>query len=159
MAEATPEEQLAFGLSLVDLAHRWRKVVDEELRPLGFSQATWRTLFFVGRAGGEIGQKDLAVDIGIEGPSLVHLLDSLEDAGLIVREVSSTDRRAKAVKLTGAGKAEKQEIEAILDQVRSKLLEGLDKDQLAACMGIFEQIKDNAISHEDLIPEKKAVAS
>ena len=77
MAETTTAAQLAFGLSLVDLAHRWRKVVDEELRPLGFSQATWRTLFYVGRAGGEIGQKDLAIDIGIEGPSRVHLLDSL----------------------------------------------------------------------------------
>ncbi len=159
MAKATPEEQLAFGLSLVDLAHRWRKAVDEELRPLGFSQSTWRTLFYVSRAGGEIGQKDLAINIGIEGPSLVHLLDSLEDAGMIVREISSSDRRAKAVKLTGAVRSEMMEIEAILDRVRSTLLDGLDKDQLAACATIFERIKENAIAHEEPKTHKKAAAS
>ena len=148
MAKATPEEQLSFGLSLVELAHRWRRLIDDELRPLGFSQATWRTLFFVGRAGGQIGQKDLAVDIGIEGPSLVHLLDSLEDAGLIRREVSEADRRAKLVNLTSMGKTEMQKIETVLDAVRASLLQDLDNDQLELCIKIFDRIKTNAVIHE-----------
>ncbi len=148
MAKATPEEQLSFGLSLVDLAHRWRRVIDGELRPLGFSQATWRTLFFVSRAGGQIRQKDLAVDIGIEGPSLVHLLDSLEDSGLIRREVSEADRRAKLVNLTNTGKTEMRRIETILNSVRGSLLQDLDKDQLSKCTKIFDVIKTNALARE-----------
>ena len=148
MAKATPEDQLAFGLSLVDLAHRWRRVIDDELRPLGFSQATWRTLFFVGRAGGQVGQKDLAVDIGIEGPSLVHLLDTLEESGLIRREVSEVDRRAKLVSLTNMGKTKMQQIETGLDAVRASLLQDLDKDELALCIKIFDRIKTNALIHD-----------
>ena len=152
MAKATLEEQLSFGLSLVDLAHRWRRVIDGELRPLGFSQATWRTLFFVSRAGGQIGQKDLAVDIGIEGPSLVHLLDSLEDLGLICREVSEADRRAKLVNLTNTGKTEMRRIGTILNAVRGSLLQDLDRDQLSKCTKIFDLIKTNAAAHEEQMP-------
>ena len=148
MAKATPEDKLAFGLSLVDLAHRWRRVIDDELRPLRFSQATWRTLFFVGRAGGQVGQKDLAVDIGIEGPSLVHLLDTLEESGLIRREVSEVDRRAKLVSLTSMGKTQMQQIESGLDAVRASLLRNLDKDELALCIKIFDSIKTNALVYE-----------
>ena len=148
MAKATPEDQLTFGLSLLDLAHRWRRVIDDELRPLQFSQATWRTLFFVGRAGGQIGQKDLAVNIGIEGPSLVHLLDTLEGSGLIRREVSRADRRAKLVSLTSVGKTKMQQIETGLDAVRASLLQDLDKDELALCIKIFDRIKTNALIHD-----------
>ncbi|MDG2034197.1 MAG: MarR family transcriptional regulator [Rhodospirillales bacterium] len=155
MAKSMPEEQLSFDLSLVNLAHRWRLVIDDELRPLGFSQATWRTLFFVSRAGGQVRQKDLAVDIGIEGPSLVHLLDSLEDAGLIRRAVSAVDRRVKLVNLTSTGNAEMRRIETVLDAVRASLLQGLDKDQLALSIKIFDRIKTNAAVHE----EQAAVAA
>lgn len=146
MGEAQPLEQMAFELGLVDLAHRWRRVVDDRLRPLGLSQATWRTLYFVSQAGDEIFQKDLAFAIGIEGPSLVHLLDSLEKIGLIERQVSTTDRRAKAVQLTQAGKTRVIEIRNILEQVRGTLLRDLSKDQLDICLGVFDIIKSSAES-------------
>ncbi len=67
-----------FGPSLLELSNRWRRAIDAELRPLGLSQATWRTLVFVSRSGTGYLQKDLACRLGIEGPSLVPLLDALE---------------------------------------------------------------------------------
>ncbi len=135
---------LSFELSLVELAHKWRRVVDDELRPFGLSQATWRTLYFISRTGGEIPQKDLAFAIGIEGPSLVHLLDQLEGAGLIERRVSSADRRAKSVHLLDQGTAQVGIIQDILSQVRHRLLDDIDPAQLESCREVFAQILDNA---------------
>ena len=94
----------AFGLELVEMAHKWRRLLDTRLRPEGLSQATWRTLFFVSRATNGIQQKDLAVAIGIEGPSLVRLLDRLESEGLLERQISPEDRRGKIVDLTELGR-------------------------------------------------------
>ncbi len=135
---------LAFELSLVELAHKWRRVVDDELRPFGLSQATWRTLYFISRTGGEIPQKDLAFAIGIEGPSLVHLLDQLEGAGLIERRVSSTDRRAKSVHLLDKGSEQVALIQDVLSEVRHRLLDAIDPAQLESCRQVFVQILDNA---------------
>lgn len=48
-------------------------------------------------------QKDLAASIGIEGPSLVRLIDTLVIKGLIQRSEDGTDRRAKQLCLTPEG--------------------------------------------------------
>jgi MarR family transcriptional regulator for hemolysin len=135
---------LSFELLLIELAHKWRRVVDDELRPFGLSQATWRTLYFISRTGGEISQKDLAFAIGIEGPSLVHLLDQLENVRLIERRVSRTDRRAKSVHLLDKGSTQVEIIQDVLSQVRHRLLDDIDPAQLESCSEVFAQILDNA---------------
>ena len=49
-------------------------------------------------------QKELATALSIEGPSLVRLLDNLERRGLIERREDETDRRARGIYLTRAGR-------------------------------------------------------
>jgi len=132
-----------FGLKLVAMAHRWRRVLDERLRPTGLSQAQWRTLLNVGRKGGML-QKDLAVALGIEGPSLVRLLDRLEADGLIERRAAATDRRGKTVHLTPEGQARERALARIADEVRVQLLEGTSDAELVKCMEVFERIGANA---------------
>ena len=134
----------AFGLELVEMAHKWRRLLDTRLRPEGLSQATWRTLFFVSRATNGIQQKDLAVAIGIEGPSLVRLLDRLESEGLLERQISPEDRRGKIVDLTELGENRVLEIQGVAEGVRLELLDGITADRLATCLHVFECIKRNA---------------
>ena len=133
-----------YGLALVDIAHKWRRAIDDEMRPLGLSQATWRTLYFVDRAQTGILQKDLAFDIGIEGPSLVRLLDGLEADGLIERRVPATDRRAKTVHLTTDGRKILTKIQDVADRMRVKMLNGIPEDDLIACLAVFDKIRANA---------------
>ncbi|UPG70899.1 hypothetical protein MVG78_09605 [Roseomonas gilardii subsp. gilardii] len=60
------------------------------MRRLGLSDGTWRPLLYLGRMGGGIRQTDLAGALGIEGASLVRLLDALERgaccAGIPIRK-------------------------------------------------------------------------
>lgn len=133
-----------FGLLLADMAHKWRRVLDQRLKPKGQSQATWRTIYFVQLAGTGILQKDLAIAIGIEGPSLVRLLDSLEDDGLLVRRPSPNDRRGKIILLTPKGESKYQEFRDIADNVRKELLHGISGSKLSACLDVLTQIGGNA---------------
>lgn len=132
-----------FGPSLLELSNRWRRAIDGELRPLGLSQATWRTLVFVSRAGNGYLQKDLAYRLGIEGPSLVPLLDALEEGGLIERRVAPSDRRGKTIHLTEPGKKTIRRIQIIADQVQKSLLKGISAEEIRSCMGIFDTIRAN----------------
>ena len=50
------------------------QAVDAELQAFGLTDATWRPLAYVGRLGGGVRQKELAIALAIEGPSLVRLL-------------------------------------------------------------------------------------
>jgi MarR family transcriptional regulator for hemolysin len=141
-----------FGLRLVQMAHRWRRVLDESLRPTGLSQSTWRTLFHLAHMGDGILQKDLAIAIGIEGPSLVRLLDNLEKEGLIERRAAANDRRGKTLHLTALGRARHREVMAIADEVRAQLLEGNSEADIRTCLAVFDRLRANA---ESRIEENK----
>jgi MarR family transcriptional regulator for hemolysin len=96
---------LHFGFRISLIARRLRQAVDVELRAYGLTEATWRPLVYVARLGAGVRQKELAVALGIEGPSLVRLLDGLERRGLIERRADGTDRRARGIHLTADGRA------------------------------------------------------
>ncbi|NQV54861.1 MAG: MarR family transcriptional regulator [Rhodospirillales bacterium] len=153
--QAQIQAETGFGQSLMELSHRWRRAVDAELRPLGLSQATWRTLVFVARTGDDLLQKDLANILGIEGPSLVPLLDTLESGGLIERQVSKTDRRAKTIHLTNAGEQTIANIRAVAEKVGKSILDGVSPQELDNCLAVFNAIRSNMEDLDTQRPEKK----
>ena len=93
---------LMYRLGLV--TRHWRQVLDTEFQSTGLTDATWRPLFHLDLLGDGTRQKDLAAAVGIEGPSLVRLLDTLVAKRLIERLEDATDRRAKLLRLTPEGR-------------------------------------------------------
>src|ERR1700682_4262786 len=82
-----------FGLLLHGTARAWRLKLDERLKPMGLSQAKWRTLLHLSVAPGPLTQAEIAARLGIEEPTLVTLLHRLENGGLVTRRRSPHDRR------------------------------------------------------------------
>ena len=95
----------AYTHALLLAGRQWRRAADAEVERHGISDATALPLVLIGRMAGEPRQNALAEAVGIEGPSLVRLLDQLEKAGLVVRKEDPTDRRAKVLSLTPAGRS------------------------------------------------------
>lgn len=115
---------------LAHLVRRWRQVLDSEFQAVGLTDATWRPLLHLHFLGNGIRQKDLAASVGIEGPSLVRLLDTLVAKGLIERTEDSTDRRAKLLSLTPEGRLAVDRIRETVTTVENKLLEPVSDDQI-----------------------------
>jgi MarR family transcriptional regulator for hemolysin len=116
---------------LTYLTRRWRKVLDTEFQSSDLTDATWRPLLHLHILGEDIRQKDLAASLGIEGPSLVRLIDSLITKGLIERSEDASDRRAKLLRLTPEGLK-------LVDRIR-KTVTGLED-------GIFCTFNDNELA-------------
>ena len=84
-------------------AHDWRTAMDRRLRPMGLSRATWMLLFYVRKFVGP-NQTELAEHLGLEGASVVRLVDRLEHEGLVERR-GGADRRVKTIHFTEKGEA------------------------------------------------------
>jgi len=95
--EGAPE---SIPLALNDVARGWRSRLDERLRPLGLSCAMWAVIRRLANGTSPLTQRELAEAVGIEGPTLVRLLDRLELAGMARRVPDPEDRRIKRVELT-----------------------------------------------------------
>ena len=113
-------DNLLFRLAY--LTRRWRKVLDAEFQSSGLTDATWRPLLHLNILGNGVRQKDLAASVGIEGPSLVRLIDTLVVKGLIQRSEDSTDRRAKLLCLTPEGQLIVARIKEIVAPLENELL-------------------------------------
>lgn len=139
-AAAMSDVRDGFAIELARLARWWRARLDEKLRPTGLTQAKWVALFHLLHGGDGINQKDLAIHIGIEAPTLVRLLDSLEERGLIERQPDTTDRRAKTIHLTDAGALVLADLQDLAKELRIELLAGVSDSDLRACIRVFDTI-------------------
>ncbi len=139
-----------FGFRSAHITRRLRQMVDAELRSSGLTEATWRPLVYLGRHGEGIRQKDLAQALGIEGPSLVRLLDNLERRGLIERREDEADRRARAIYLTSQGRDLQKWVFKVSETIQQRLLAAVGPADLEACDRAFRAIEamlDQPIAH------------
>jgi MarR family transcriptional regulator for hemolysin len=139
---AVVREQL--GAALAEAARAWRARLDERLRPLGLSQARWIILLQLSRHGDGVAQKTLAERVGIEGPTLVRLLDRMTEDGWLERRESEADRRCKTVHMTDKARDVIEEIRKVATALRTELLAGTKPEELETMLRILQQIKEKA---------------
>jgi MarR family transcriptional regulator for hemolysin len=135
------ETKAEFALELGRVSRRWRARLDERLKHTGLTQARWIALLHLSRSG-PLAQCELAERIGIEGPTLVRVLDNLEEQGLIKRRPSSDDRRVKQLCLTDAAGPILTEITRICDDLRQELLADLPAKDIAVARKVMRAIAD-----------------
>lgn len=129
-----------FGMLFVMVARHWRSALDASLADLGLSDATWSPLLHIGRSGGGLSQKELAARVGIDGSSLVRLLDILTTKGLIERRQDPGDRRANLLFLTPAGREAMAEIQGLLNEIEARMLADLDDAEMEAMTKALERL-------------------
>ena len=135
-----PTKHIDFGFRVARISRRLRQAVDAELRAYGLTDATWRPLAYVGKLGGGVRQKELAMALSIEGPTLVRLLDNLERRGLIERREDETDRRARGIYLTRAGRDLAVRVAKVGAEVQARALAKVAPADLEICQAVFDKI-------------------
>ena len=134
----------AFGLLLHGTARAWRVKLDERLKPMGLSQAKWRTLLHLSVAQNALTQAEIAARLGIEEPSLVTLLHRLENEGWVIRKSSAHDRRCKTVHLGRRAQRVIAQINAAAFKLRHELLDEIPASELRTCVRVLDRIRQKA---------------
>ncbi|MDO9623513.1 MarR family transcriptional regulator [Pseudomonas sp.] len=132
-----------FAMQLAQLSRSWRAELDRRLVGLGLSQARWLVLLHLSRFAELPTQRELAQSVGVEGPTLARLLDSLEAQGLVTRQAVPEDRRAKKIALSPPAQPLIEKIEAISTQLRKELFAGIDEEELRRCQQVHARILGN----------------
>lgn len=123
------------------LTRNWRKVLDADFENSGLTEATWRPLLHLSHLGDGIRQKDLAASVGIEGPSMVRLVETLIAKGLVHRAEDSTDRRAKLLSLTADGHSMVRCIRETVHFREEQLLNNFSEGELEQLIGLVERLE------------------
>lgn len=133
-----------FPFAVARVTRRWRKLLDERLKDLGVTQTRWTTMVYLQQGGEGLTQRELASLMAIENPTLVRLLDSLEQQDLIERRACPNDRRARRLHLTDGGRDFMEVLTARADELRDGMLDGVSDDDIEVALKVFHKIMDNA---------------
>ncbi|OOL18154.1 transcriptional regulator [Ochrobactrum sp. P6BS-III] len=143
---SSPRSQ--FGIRFSLLARRWRRALDARLAEAGLSDATWVPLIHLQATGGGVTQKELAALVGIDGSSLVRLLDILSRQELVERRVDENDNRARLIFLTPKGEQRVTEIRRELAKGEEDMLADISDADLAAMLDHFDSIEQRLAANQ-----------
>lgn len=134
--------RVAFIDELTKVSRKLRTAFDAKVKANGLTMARARTLLRLLRKDC-MTQTELAVELEIEGPTLVPLLDNLETQGLIERRPVEGDRRAKHIALTSDGRIQASLVSRLADDVREIVLADVTEDDLQAAIRVFHAMSRN----------------
>ena len=137
------ELQRALGHMIGDVSRAWRYEINQRLKPFGLNQSMQQVLMQLHRNPDGLVQCELARKLGIEGPTLVRLLDQLEKRELIRRATAPDDKRMKKCVLTPKAVREIGRIEGVMTDLRSVLMQGLAPDELNTALKIMQRMHCN----------------
>ena len=130
-----------FSSALHNASRAWRQALDRRLKYLGVSQASWMTIAVAAKALAPLSQSELADRLGVEGATMVAMVDRLVKAGLVIRELSTTDRRVKRVALTQAGNLMYDKVRTEAAAFRKELLANMDPKALLTATELLEGLQ------------------
>jgi MarR family transcriptional regulator for hemolysin len=136
-----PDENL--GWLLATVSHRYTAALTARLEAVS---VTPRAHCLLATAlQGEFTQTALAQAIGLDKTTMVVTIDALERAGLVERRTSSTDRRARVIAVTEAGRRKVEEGEAIVAEVQADVLGSLPPAQRDGLMGALRSLAEDRL--------------
>jgi DNA-binding MarR family transcriptional regulator len=86
---------------------------------------------------------DLAENLNIEAPSVTRKVQQLEQAGFIVRQQDSKDKRAYDLRVTKQGQAVAEKIRSAQRQIMTNALDSWTVDQRTTLVSLFERFSQD----------------
>jgi DNA-binding MarR family transcriptional regulator len=132
-------ENIGFHIRIVQM-----RVFREFYRTFEGSGVTpgMHTVLAIIRDNPGIRQRTLAELLMVREPNMTRMIQGLQGADLIAREVDKTDRRAFHLILTDKGRALMDGVQARMDSFEEKLLGGMDSKERKALRDYLERILD-----------------
>lgn len=87
-------------------------------------------------------QAEVAERIGVQGPTIVKLVDALEKQGMVSRRAEPGDRRAKRLHIEPAGMKARDELDAVASKFRDEVFDGFTDAELKSVSDLLKRISD-----------------
>lgn len=153
----SPEEEAY--LNLLRTRERLVEPFDALFRREGLSEAKYNALRILrGRGGPGVPSQQIAGDMVTRQPDITRLIDRLEADGFVERDRDPDDRRRVIVRLTGAGRAKVDALDAPLRDLHRRQFAGLSGDDLHELNRLLVAARESAAAADEHEPSNNGSA-
>jgi DNA-binding MarR family transcriptional regulator len=131
--EAEPQRHVGYLIRRAQQRHvaAWTRIASSEISSVQY------TILVVLDARGEASQRELCDEADLDRSTIADLVARMERKGLIARRRDPQDARRNTVTLTDAGRAERERLRPLVDQVQEALVGSMSlKDRRALRAGL-----------------------
>lgn len=117
-----------------------RMAIDRRLKYLGLSQASWVAVAAIAGAPAPLSQSELAQILGVEGATIVTMVDRLVKTGLVQRIATLADRRKKLLVVTAQGKELYEKVRSEADALGMEILNKVAEQDMLVTMRVLAEV-------------------
>jgi MarR family transcriptional regulator, transcriptional regulator for hemolysin len=131
------------GFVVNNTAKAFQKALDLELRKnVGVTLSQWRVVASLVQQPG-LTQKEIADKVGVEGATLVPIIDKMEKEGLLKRKTDSKDRRVNRIYLTPKADSLWNSMIECAIHIRKVSTKDISEDELETTLETLHKISKN----------------
>jgi MarR family transcriptional regulator, transcriptional regulator for hemolysin len=140
----------SMGFVVNTTAKAFQRSFDIELRKnVGVTLGQWRVVGALVLQPG-LTQKEIADKVGIEGATLVPILDKMEKEGLLKRRLDSNDRRVNRIYLTPKSDSLWESMTECALKIRKSSIKNIPEGDVQTTLETLRKISDNLTVFSEL---------
>ena len=145
----------SIGFVIYSASKMMQKAFDLELRnKTGINLVQSKVIFALNMQSGPT-QRELADKIGVESPTLVPIIDKMEQDGYVKRKNDSKDRRIKRIYATAKADSMWDSMMECAVQIRKTSAHDLSEHEIKSAMGVVKKMTENlAVYLGDSVTDK-----
>jgi len=133
---------MPIGRRLASTAKEVGRAFGEALAAAGGSEHVWLILLVL-KTRENANQRALAAAVGIQGATLTHHLNAMEEGGLVTRRRDPRNRRIHVVELTQDGEAAFLRMRSAAVEFDKRLRGDLSDDELERVAAVLDRLRAN----------------
>ena len=138
------------GFIVNKAAKAFVKALDSELREkVGVTVGQWKVMVMLVNQDG-LTQKETAERLGLEGPTLIPIIDKMEQDDLVVRKVDPSDRRNNRIYRTEKANELWKEMVKCATKVRQVSLKDIPEENINITKNVLENLYQNLRNQFDV---------
>ena len=135
------------GLEIRKLDHMLSRNLTANVKASGIDEITlmhgWIIRYLYENRNEEVFQKDIEKNFSVGRSTVTNIIKLMEKRGYLCREAVEKDARLKRVLLTEKGIHTHEAIEALIDRMNERTLEGISDEELEVFDRVVERLKEN----------------
>ena len=142
-------EQYLIGPKIKHISEEIDRRINAQNRPYRLTMAQARIVMYLSeQEGHEARQNDLLKLLGVAHSTLISIISSMKQKGMVEVKDDPRDRRGNIVQLTYGNEKLYQQLKANADENERVLLEGFSEQEKEMFHALLKRAEDNLKAHE-----------